>query len=415
MAKLLWTQKQDIGPEPRASHAMVFDANRKVVLLFGGLAAGNKPLGDTWSWDGQDWTQLQDIGPAPRFAHATAYDSARQRTVLFGGGAGTDTFGDTWEWDGDSWTQIQDIGPSARAEHAMAFDAARNNVVLFGGVAAGISQSDTWVWDGSDWSQVEDTGPSARRGHAMTYDTVRSRTVLFGGVGDAGGQSAPTLGDTWEWDGASWKHVQDIGPAAATGAAIVFRSATSALFGGISAIPSAPGSKLFGMTWEWNGHLWTARQDMGVGARFDHAMAFDSTRGRVVLFGGRSDPSADSGLKGDTWEHADAAVPPPPPQGPGSTVPVASVTATPNPVLPGQTVTITVQLGGLAPAGGDSVALSTDGNSLGPVTVAEGASTAAVQLPIPADIPPNQLPVTVTITAASGGVTKSTALTINAP
>jgi len=415
VAKLLWTQKQDIGPEPRASHAMVFDASRKVVLLFGGLAAGNRTLSDTWSWDGEDWTQLQDMGPSSRFAHAMAYDSVRQRTVLFGGASGNDTFGDTWEWDGDSWTQTQDIGPSARGQHAMAFDVARNRVVLFGGESNGTSQSDTWVWDGSDWSQVEDTGPSARRGHAMTYDTVRARTVLFGGVGDVGGQNAPTLGDTWEWDGTNWKHIQDIGPAAATGAALVFRSATSALFGGISALANAPGSKLFGLTWEWNGHLWTARQDMGVGARFDHAMAFDSTRGRVVLFGGRSDPIADSGLKGDTWEHADVAVQQPPPGG-GGPIPVASIDATPNPVHIGETLVVTIRLALVGPPVPNLVILGGDFSFGGPgtpttVTVPAAQDTFVFSMPI---LPANvgvPLPVSASMTATSGGVTKSVTIT----
>ena len=416
MAKLLWTQKQDIGPEARASHAMVFDAARKMVLLFGGIAAGNRTLSDTWSWDGQDWTELQDMGPSPRFAHAMAYDAARQRTVLFGGASGADTFGDTWEWDGDSWTQVQDIGPSARAEHAMAFDVARNRVVLFGGVSNGISQSDTWVWDGSDWSQVEDTGPSARRGHAMTYDSVRARTVLFGGVGDVGGQNAPTLGDTWEWDGTNWKHVQDIGPAAATGAAMAFRSATSALFGGISAIATAPGSKLFGLTWEWNGHLWTARQDIGVGARFDHAMAFDSARGRVVLFGGRSDPIADSGLKGDTWEHADAVISPPPPGGGSTAIPVQSIDASPNPVHAGQTLVFTVKLSQSAPPEGATVAIGGDFSAPGAgrptsITIQAGQTLDTFSIQIPADLG-MQLPINLDVTAASGGVTKSVTVTI---
>jgi hypothetical protein len=411
VAKLLWTQKQDIGPEPRASHAMVFDTSRKVVLLFGGLAAGNRTLSDTWSWDGEDWTQLQDIGPSPRFAHAMAYDSVRQRTVLFGGASGNDTFGDTWEWDGDSWTQTQDIGPSARAEHAMAFDVARNGVVLFGGESNGTSQSDTWVWDGSDWSQVEDAGPSARRGHAMTYDTVRARTVLFGGVGDVGGQNAPTLGDTWEWDGTNWKHVQDIGPAAATGAALVFRSATSALFGGISALANAPGSKLFGLTWEWNGHLWTARQDMGVGARFDHAMAFDSLRGRVVLFGGRSDPIADSGLKGDTWEHADAPSSPPPPG--GGNIPVESIDASPNLVHPGETVIFTIRLTLSAPPEGTTVTISGDFSGPGgptSITIPAGQTLGTISITLPINLA--GLPRTMIMAAASGGVTKGAIVTV---
>ena len=33
MPKLLWTQKQDIGPEPRRAHAMAYDPGRKRALL----------------------------------------------------------------------------------------------------------------------------------------------------------------------------------------------------------------------------------------------------------------------------------------------------------------------------------------------------------------------------------------------
>ena len=40
------------------------------------------------------WTQKQDIGPTPRMGHAMAFDAARGRTVLFGG----DGFGDTCDW-----------------------------------------------------------------------------------------------------------------------------------------------------------------------------------------------------------------------------------------------------------------------------------------------------------------------------
>src|SRR5262249_26612048 len=104
MAKLLWTQKQDIGPSPRSGHG----------LVFGGFGGGTQVFNDTWSWDGENWTQLADIGPSARSLHAMAYDSERDRTVLFGGHADSSEFGDTWEWDGDAWTQIEDTGPSAR-------------------------------------------------------------------------------------------------------------------------------------------------------------------------------------------------------------------------------------------------------------------------------------------------------------
>ncbi len=35
MAKLLWTQKQNIGPKPRVEHAMAYDAARERVVFSG--------------------------------------------------------------------------------------------------------------------------------------------------------------------------------------------------------------------------------------------------------------------------------------------------------------------------------------------------------------------------------------------
>src|SRR5713101_401982 len=106
MARFLWTQKEDIGPAPRSSSAMTFDAARGRTVLFGGLSVADD-LADTWEWDGNVWTQTADIGPAGRFAHALAYDGKRQRTFLYGGrdrhGGPRGTpkiFADTWEWDG---------------------------------------------------------------------------------------------------------------------------------------------------------------------------------------------------------------------------------------------------------------------------------------------------------------------------
>ena len=118
MARLLWTQKQDMGPSHRMGHAMVFHRARGKVVLFGGSSQRDFLPNDTWEWDGEDWTQVADIGPSARSAHAMAYDSARQRAVLFGG-VDSRLLGDTWEWDGNDWTQVADSGPEPRAFHAM--------------------------------------------------------------------------------------------------------------------------------------------------------------------------------------------------------------------------------------------------------------------------------------------------------
>jgi hypothetical protein len=185
-------------------------------------------------------------------------------------------------------------------------------VILFGGesLTHGIL-GDTWEWDGDVWIQTENTGPSARKASALAYDSERKRVVLFGGDSGNGG-----LGDTWEWDGTIWTQMSDFGPDPALNATMVFKGDRSALFGGLSTSSADANPRVFGNTWEWNGKHWTQRQDIGPGPRWGHAMAFDSKRGRIVLFGGSSafapaEP-ADH-ILGDTWEHTErgAAIPAP--------------------------------------------------------------------------------------------------------
>ena len=410
MAKLLWTQKQDIGPPPRYAHAMVYDAARRRVLLFGGDSLAGHLFNDTWEWDGSDWTQVEDLGPGPRGGHSMAYDSTRNRTVVFGGNSGGADLNDTWEWDGSSWTQLQNAGPGPRAFHGTAFDAARGRVVLFGGqpLSGGAPFQDTWEWDGENWSQLEDSGPAPRSGHAMTYDRVRQRTVLFGGAG-----TGAAFSDTWEWDGTSWRHVQDVGPRGAVGAAMVFRTKVSTLFGGITTSAGAAPRELFGLTWEWNGAHWTARQDMGVGPRLGHAMAFDSARGRVVLFGGVTVPpestGAASSLKGDTWEHADVTSPGG--NGGGGTVTgmLASVSAAPDPVMRGGSLTVTVTLAGPLNV---TVAALVDVLGVRQLMIPPAVLSGSTQFLIPRVLPmplPASLPIVAT---GPDGVSVSTTVTV---
>jgi hypothetical protein len=88
--------------------------------------------------------------------------------------------------------------------------------------------------------------------------------------------------------------VEDIGPPARAEHAIASDSARSrvVLFGGRG------GSGPLADTWEWDGAAWTQVADTGPSARSRHALAYDSARSRVVLFGGED----TGGLLGDTWE-----------------------------------------------------------------------------------------------------------------
>jgi len=300
------------APVARYGHAMAYDSQRGVTVLFGGGDNPNSPiaLSDTWEWNGVTWTQRASFAfPPGRLYYAMAYDSARGVTVLFGGLLnGSGLLADTWEWDGTNWTQrTPATSAPARYGHAMVFDSARGVTLLFGGnpVIAGGSGSplnDTWEWNGTNWTQrTPATAPPGRYLHAMAYDGVRHVTVLFGGGGSIPQYGfPPPLGDTWEWNGTNWAART---PAAAPSARFWHTMAygtqgTTVLFGGWSASMND--------TWEWNGTNWTQPTlPLSPPGRIATAMAYDSARGAMVLFGGAL-PSGSSGiLYDDTWELRD--------------------------------------------------------------------------------------------------------------
>lgn len=41
MARLLWTQKQHVGPQARVGHALAYDSERRRTVLFGDPNAGD--------------------------------------------------------------------------------------------------------------------------------------------------------------------------------------------------------------------------------------------------------------------------------------------------------------------------------------------------------------------------------------
>lgn len=282
-----------VTPSPRTYHAMAYDANQGVTVLFGGKYNDGTDhfYNDTWEWNGTIWISKGTSGPSPRGSHAMAYDDSREVIVLFGGryydGSTTYYYGDTWEWNGISWTQVETSGPSPRQFHAMAYDSMRGVTVLFGGSYGGNRYNDTWEWDGVAWTQKSDSGPTPRYGSSMVYDSDRGVIVLYGGY------DGSTCGDTWEWNGTAWTQRQVTGPTARWDHKMTYDSGRglSVLFGGWSSSGNNED------TWEWNGANWSQRTVNGPAARSSHAMAYDSDRGVSVLFGGYTND-----YNNETWE-----------------------------------------------------------------------------------------------------------------
>jgi cysteine-rich repeat protein len=302
---------------PRRLSAIAYDAGHHQVVLFGGIGAGSNALSDTLVWNvpGVDWVPITPAhSPPARFGHTMAYDSKRGRVMLFGGveslSLGGTVFNDTWEWDGADWTPLTPAtAPPPRWEHAMVYDSARDRLVMFGGDAGLTRFSDTWEWDGADWQlQISATVPPERRAHAMAYDQARSRTVMFGGDEGHGEITTKLLNDAWEWDGVDWHRVAfSATPPGRTGHAMAYddRHGATLMFGGqdleLAQTDSTP--RVLGDTWVWSGVSWQQQQPaVSPPPRVQHAMAFDSARGRAVLFGGGVDGGGYQMLGDDTWE-----------------------------------------------------------------------------------------------------------------
>jgi hypothetical protein len=298
-----WSLASTTGPQIFGPAPLVFDSGRGRVVLFGYGLAGTA---QTWEWDGSAWSQVNASGPSGRLAHAMAYDSGRGRVVLFGGQRTNAPLGDTWEFDGMSWQLMSPANnPPARAEAAMAYDPIRRVTVLFGGRNAGTTLQDTWTWDGSNWTQVATSGPQlARGGAALAFNPRLGRVVLFGGH-----DGVTVRNDEWSFDGTTWV-VQTglLRPPARVGHGMAWDTARGRmLLSRGCGLTRSIGNQLEDLTdtWEWDGQAWRMT-DSEPGARGQHAMAFDATRGRLLLFGGNALLPGDGPLFADTWELDDS-------------------------------------------------------------------------------------------------------------
>jgi hypothetical protein len=298
-----WHDVTPAGPSPSARWlpGMAYDAARGRLVLFGGLpVSGGAFLQDTWEWDGAAWANVTPAPPGPpgRYGQGMAHDPQRGRTVIFGGYGDLVALQDTWEWNGSTWQDVTPAGvkPSARGETAMAHDPVRQRTVLFGG---GANLADTWEWDGTAWQQMTpaSASPLGRHLHAMAYDPARGAVLLF--AGNIGGSS--DRGDTQAWDGTAWTDLTPSGTwphwRADHGMAWQTVRRSVVMFGGQYFPPGGINIVRLSDTWEWDGTNWRDRTPAGgPSARYGFGFAYDSARGRAVLFGGSPTTSAE------TWE-----------------------------------------------------------------------------------------------------------------
>jgi pimeloyl-ACP methyl ester carboxylesterase len=203
------------------------------------------------------------------------------------------------------WYEPPMIGaPLSRYFHSLVFDSNRGRVIMFGGLFGkrlADPLNDLNSWDGKVWQSVTTANdPSARFGASMVWDSSRQKLVLFGGCADPKGRQA--LGDTWEFDGSTWRQLSPkTSPPARAQAGFIYDSHRNVcvLHGG-----AATDEQMLADTWEFDGTDWRQLASAPKPRAFP-AMAYDASRRKVVVYGGWTpDSSSDTGLfefDGKSW------------------------------------------------------------------------------------------------------------------
>jgi hypothetical protein len=314
-------------PAARWGHCMAYYPPTGKTYLFGGYDISGRQYDDTWAWDGTTWAQVvADVHPKARNDAAMAYDPARKSLVLYGGNNNSGGYSDTWEWtSAKGWSQLlPSTGPGAIYGHGMVTDTTRNKILLYGGISqiwvkgADVKAllayrspytADVWEWDGASMTWTDRTVtassniPQGRQYPMMAYDEGQKKLFLYDGS-----NYNSNMGVYWEWDPitAGWA-MQDTKDYSASGyATLVAYDSIRRREVVLAQSNSSSTGATQNDTWELDARnaTWYVRNISSPPMRYDSAMAFDSARGVVVLFGGQlMTPMGGPSVANDTWEY----------------------------------------------------------------------------------------------------------------
>lgn len=234
-------------------------------------------------------TTTPDYPVATRRA-AIAFDSVNGHTYIFGGYNGSSEIDTFWRYDGTGFTQLTMSRPSARYGAMMTFDSARNKLVLVGGTHGGGTYAETYEFDiaTQTWSAElagAITNPGGVSDGAMAFDPVRNVCILVGGLVGAFGTY-----QVWTWNGSIWVTYNPVThPSERVGNSLAWDTTTGTmiLFGGYN--PS--GAVYNAETWQLDcaAMTWSNRTGFLAAApaiRAHMGFCTDPATGRPVLFGG---------------------------------------------------------------------------------------------------------------------------------
>ena len=289
----IWEQQPVAGPS--ADTELYFDRGRGTVR---GLS---QSLGKVFEWDGAAWGVVGALAPLPLSSCSFAVFDPDKDVVYY---ACHDVQPSTYlvVSSGAAWVRAT-LPPSAPLTFSLTYDEARKELVLFGSPDA--MPGETWTGKGDVWTLRAPSGTvPATGGRPMVFDTHRGVTVMFGEDDCStlgAGCGAKYTSEVWEWNGALWKHASPSAkPPGRLFGSIAYDSARgrTVLFGGV------PDSVPPGDTWEWDGATWyEAHPAAHPPDGFTSGLVFDRTRARTVFLGSANLGRTDTWLY---WSYGDA-------------------------------------------------------------------------------------------------------------
>ncbi len=215
--------------------------------------------------------------------------------------------------------------PSPRAQARMVWDTPNDVGILFGGLGPfdqGTTlqhdSAETWLWNGSRWLQrFPATIPPARAVHSMVWDSTRNRVVMFGGRQSPADIEEPTLflNDTWVYQNENWSKIESAeNPPVRQFGAMAYDSSRDrvVLYGGNVLDPTDDTFDAMFDTWEFDGQQWTeftspAESNPKVAKP---VLGYDAARNETLLVGLNETGTATLMYRYDAANHSWTAVTP---------------------------------------------------------------------------------------------------------
>jgi hypothetical protein len=253
-----WKKISANVPGGRRGHSLVYDRDRKMTLVMGGVTevkAGDSVLFDTWGWNGKTWELVNSNCPV-KDPHAV-YDPAAKRMLIYGDannlsrswvGGDAQSF-ELWEFKANVWKKISSEGPAPDGPYQVAFNTKTGSVIILEWEED--DKPIVWAWVNESWRKNDCVSncPSIRNRYAMAYHAKDNSLYLFGGRDNA----KKFKNDFWKYDGKEWVSVSAANTPTPR-ASLHFTSAGDRLFlyGG-----ALEGGKLSNELWEWRNGFWT--------------------------------------------------------------------------------------------------------------------------------------------------------------